>query len=53
MAYKEQHLDRNGAKALAEAWGGVNAAMAKKSGGTKKKPAAKAEAPGKKKSGGR
>lgn len=40
MAYTEKHLDRSGAKALAEALGRTNANMVKKkSGGAKKKPA--------------
>lgn len=38
MAYTEKHLDRSGAKALAEALGRTNANMVKKkSGGAKKK----------------
>lgn len=39
MAYKEKHLDENGAKALTQAWGSTNADMVK---GKKKSPAKKA-----------
>ena len=39
--YKEEHLDKEGAKAIIEAMGAVNATMAKKKSGTKKKSGAK------------
>lgn len=49
MAYTEKHLDRSGAKALAEALGRTNAEMVKKkSSGAKKKSAS-----GNQKSGGK
>ena len=44
MAYTEKHLDKAGAKALMQAWGGTNAGMVKGTGkkgtpGGSKKPA--------------
>lgn len=49
MAYTEKHLDRSGAKALAEALGRTNADMVKKKSGGNKKT----QATGSKKSGGK